>query len=196
MGDLIADAQLHATRALGADVALTNLGGIRTDLILEPGQQHLTYGQVASVQPFNNTLNILTLSGTQLKQLLEQQWQNNGFGFYPLQPSASLTYRWDASKPQGQRILADSLKINAKPVFPEQRYRVTVNSFMAGGGDNFTVLNQASQRVDTGLNDLQALVDYLQARDHTGQPAGADAAQQRIEKVGQALAETTASNGP
>ena len=196
MGDLIADAQLHATRALGADVALTNLGGIRTDLILEPGQQHLTYGQVASVQPFNNTLNILTLSGTQLKQLLEQQWQNNGFGFYPLQPSASLTYRWDASKPQGQRILADSLKINGKPVLPEQRYRVTVNSFMAGGGDNFTVLNQASQRVDTGLNDLQALVDYLQARDHTGQPAGADAAQQRIEKVGQALAETTASNVP
>ncbi len=196
MGDLIADAQLHATRALGADVALTNLGGIRTDLILEPGQQHLTYGQVASVQPFNNTLNILTLSGTQLKQLLEQQWQNNGFGFYPLQPSASLTYRWDTSKPQGQRILADSLKINGKPVLPEQRYRVTVNSFMAGGGDNFTVLNQASQRVDTGLNDLQALVDYLQARDHTGQPAGAGAEQQRIEKVGQALADTTASNGP
>lgn len=196
MGDLIADAQLHATRALGAEVALTNLGGIRTDLMLEPGQQHLTYGQVASVQPFNNTLNILTLSGAQLKQLLEQQWQNNGFGFYPLQPSATLSYRWDASRPQGQRIIADSLKIDGKPVLPEQTYRITVNSFMAGGGDNFSVLNQASQRVDTGLNDLQALVDYLQAQDRAGQPAGASTPQQRIEKVAQTLADVTASNAP
>ena len=196
MGDLIADAQLHATRALGAQVALTNLGGIRTDLILEPGQQHLTYGQVASVQPFNNTLNILALSGVQLRQLLEQQWQSNGFGFYPLQPSASLTYRWDASRPQGQRIIADSLKIDGKPVLPEQTYRITVNSFMAGGGDNFSVLNQASQRVDTGLNDLQALVDYLQAQDRSGQPAGASTPHQRIEKVAQPLADATASNGP
>lgn len=67
---------------------------------------------------------------------------------------------------------------------------------MAGGGDNFSVLNQASQRVDTGLNDLQALVDYLQAQDRAGQPAGASTPQQRIEKVAQTLADVTASNAP
>lgn len=195
MGDLVADAQLHATRDLGADVAFTNLGGIRTDLILEPGQQQLTYGQVASAQPFNNTLNILSLSGAQLKQLLEQQWQDKGFGFYPLQPSSSLTYRWDAGKTQGQRIIADSLTVDGKPVLSGQTYHITVSSFMAGGGDNFTVLNQASKRVDTGLNDLEALIDYLQARDRAGQPVGENAPGQRIQKVGEALADVQPGTG-
>ena len=172
-------------------MAFTNLGGIRTDLILEPGQQQLTYGQVASAQPFNNTLKILSLTGAQLKQLLEQQWQPKGFGFYPLQPSASLTYRWDASQPLGQRIITDSLQIDGKPVLPEQTYKVTVSSFMAGGGDNFSVLNQAGKRVDTGLNDLEALINYLQAQDRAGQPAGANLPQQRIQKVGETLADTS-----
>jgi 5'-nucleotidase len=190
MGDLIADAQLAATKALGAQVALMNLGGIRTDLILEPGQPMLTYGQVASVQPFNNTLNILTLTGAQLQQLLEQQWQDNSMGFYPLQPSASLTYRWDASKGQGQRIIASSLKIDGQPVIATQSYRISVNSFLAGGGDNFTVLSQASERLDTGLNDLQALIDYLQSRDRTGLPVGDQIPQQRIQRIGKAVAAT------
>jgi 5'-nucleotidase len=188
MGDLVADAQLAATKALGAQIAFTNLGGLRTDLILEPGQQQLNYGQVASVQPFNNTLNIMTLTGAQLQALLEQQWQDNGFGFYPLQPSASFSYRWDASRPKGQRIIADSLRIDGQPVSPQGVYKITVNSFMADGGDNFTVLKQAQQRLDTGLNDLEALIGYLQAQDHAGQPAGAATAEQRIQRVGQTLA--------
>lgn len=188
MGDLVADAQLAATKALGAQIAFTNLGGLRTDLILEPGQQQLNYGQVASVQPFNNTLNIMTLTGAQLQALLEQQWQDNGFGFYPLQPSASFSYRWDATRPKGQRIIADSLRIDGQPVSPQGVYKITVNSFMADGGDNFTVLKQAQQRLDTGLNDLEALIGYLQAQDHAGRPAGAATAEQRIQRVGETLA--------
>lgn len=188
MGDLVADAQLAATKVLGAQIAFTNLGGLRTDLILEPGQQQLNYGQVASVQPFNNTLNIMTLTGAQLQALLEQQWQDNGFGFYPLQPSASFSYRWDASRPKGQRIIAGSLSIDGQPVSPQSVYKITVNSFMADGGDNFTVLKQAQQRLDTGLNDLEALISYLQAQDHAGTPAGAATAEQRIQRVGETLA--------
>jgi len=94
MGDLIADSQLAATRALGAQVALMNQGGMRMDISLDEGQDQVNYGQVATVQPFNNSLTLLTLSGAQLKELLEQQWQDGGMGFYPLQPSASLTYRY------------------------------------------------------------------------------------------------------
>jgi 5'-nucleotidase len=186
LGDLVADAQLAATRPLGAQVAFTNMGGMRSDLILEPGQEQLTYAQVASLQPFNNTLNVLTLTGEQLKALLEQQWQDTAFGFYPLQPSASLNYRWDASQPKGQRIIASSLRIDGEPVHPALTYRVSVNSFMADGGDNFTLFKQASERVDTGINDLQALIDYLQQHDRAGTPVGVDTAAQRIQRVGAA----------
>lgn len=187
MGDLIADAQLAATRALGAQVALMNLGGMRTDLVLEEGQDKVDYGQVASVQPFNNTLNIITLTGAQLRELLEQQWQSGSMGFYPLQPSASLSYRWDAARPKGQHVIPDSLTIDGQPVQPEREYRITVNSFLADGGDNFTVL-KTGQRLDTGLNDLEALIAYLQGRDQAGQPAGLAGAEQRIRRVGESLA--------
>ncbi|WP_249675296.1 bifunctional metallophosphatase/5'-nucleotidase [Pseudomonas abieticivorans] len=186
MGDLVADGQLAATRSLGAQVAFTNLGGIRTDLILEPGQAQLTFGQVASVQPFNNTLNILTLTGAQIHELIEQQWQSGSMGFYPLQPSSSLRYRWDASRPAGQRVIAQSLTIDGKPVLANQTYQVTVNSFMAEGGDNFSVLAKTSKRLDTGLNDLEALIGYLQAQDKAGTPAGVAGAP-RIQRDGQAL---------
>ncbi len=188
MGDLIADSQLAATRALGAQVALMNLGGMRMDIALEEGQDKVNYGQVASVQPFNNTLNIMTLTGVQLRELLEQQWQSGSMGFYPLQPSASLSYRWDGAQPQGQRVVADSLMVDGQLVQAEQTYRVTVNSFLADGGDNFTVLKQASARMDTGLNDLEALIGYLQGRDQAGQPAGLAHAEQRIQKVEESLA--------
>lgn len=187
MGDLIADSQLAATRALGAQAALMNLGGMRMDIVLDEGQEQVNYAQVASVQPFNNSLSILTLSGVQLRQLLEQQWQDGSMGFYPLQPSASLTYRWDSSRPRGQRILAESLMLDGQLVQDEQDYRITVNSFLADGGDNFSVLGQARERLDTGLNDLEALIAHLQERDRAGQPAGQAQPEQRIEKVGQSL---------
>lgn len=183
MGDLIADSQLAATRGLGAQVALMNQGGMRMDLILDEGQAQVNYGQVATVQPFNNTLTLLTLTGAQLRELLEQQWQDGGMGFYPLQPSASLTYRWDVSRPKGQRVLPESLTVDGQRVQPEQRYRIVMNSFLAEGGDNFNVLKQASDRLDTGINDLQSMIDYLQTRDRAGQPAGFGEAQQRIQKV-------------
>ncbi|NIE77511.1 bifunctional metallophosphatase/5'-nucleotidase [Pantoea sp. Ap-967] len=183
MGDLIADSQLAATRDLGAQVALMNQGGMRMDLTLEPGQEQVNYGQVATVQPFNNSLTLLTLTGAQLRELLEQQWQDGGMGFYPLQPSASLSYQWDGSLPKGQRVLVDSLKVDGQPVQPEQPYRIVMNSFLAEGGDNFTVLKQATDRLDTGINDLESMIAYLQAQDRAGQPAGFGQAQQRIRNV-------------
>ncbi|WP_175651200.1 bifunctional metallophosphatase/5'-nucleotidase [Pseudomonas sp. Marseille-P9899] len=183
MGDLIADSHLAATRALGAQVALMNQGGMRMDINLEDGQEQVNYGQVATVQPFNNSLILLTLTGAQLRQLLEQQWQDGSMGFYPLQPSASLTYRWDDSQPKGQRVLAGSLLVDGQPVQPEQPYRIVMNSFLAEGGDNFNVLKQASDRLDTGINDLDAMISYLQERDRAGQPGGLAEAQQRIQKA-------------
>ncbi|MHA6196939.1 bifunctional metallophosphatase/5'-nucleotidase [Pseudomonas wadenswilerensis] len=192
MGDLIADSQLAATRALGAQVALMNQGGMRMDITLDEGQEQVNYGQVATVQPFNNSLTLLTLSGAQLKELLEQQWQDGGMGFYPLQPSASLTYRYDDSRPKGQRVLADSLMVDGQPVQAQQDYRIAMNSFLAEGGDNFGVLKQARDRLDTGINDLESMIAYLQERDRAGQPVGFAEAQQRIQKASPEVA----SNAP
>jgi len=182
MGNLIADAQLAATVHLGAQAALTNPGGIRAGLTLEPGQRQIRYGQVASTQPFNNTLTIVTLTGAQLRELLEQQWQADGFR--PLQPSASLRYSWAPARHDGRHVVADSLMIGGKPVREEALYRITVNSFMADGGDRLSVLAEASGHLDTGLNDLQALIDYLQARDRAGSPAGESLPAGRIRRLG------------
>ncbi|TBV13293.1 bifunctional metallophosphatase/5'-nucleotidase [Stutzerimonas kirkiae] len=189
LGRLIANAQLAATRSLGAQVAFMNMGGLRTDLLLEDGQDQANYGQLASIQPFNNTLTILSLSGAQLSELLEQQWQSGGLGFYPLQASSSLSYQWDDSRPHGHKIVPQSLMIEGLPVRAEGSYRVTVNSFLAEGGDNFSQLANAGERLDTGFNDLEALVGYLQERDRAGSPAGAEEARGRIHKVGASLSE-------
>lgn len=183
MGDLIADSQLAATRALGAQVALMNQGGMRMDITLDEGQEQVNYGQVATVQPFNNSLTLLTLSGAQLRELLEQQWQDGGMGFYPLQPSASLTYRFDDSRPKGQRVIAESLMVDGQLVQPDQDYRIAMNSFLAEGGDNFGVLKQARDRLDTGINDLESMIAFLQERDRAGEPVGFAQAQSRIQKV-------------
>ncbi len=167
LGDLITDAQLAMTRKLGAQIAFTNQGGIRNHLILSPGQTQLTYAQVASVQPFNNTLVLMSLTGVQLQALLDQQWQ--GEDFNPLQVSKGFSYRWAAN-----RVVPGSLRLDGKPVRPGQSYRVVMNSFLAGGGDRFSVFQQGAQREDSRMIDLDALLGYLaqEPKAGAGEPAG------------------------
>ena len=167
LGDHIADAQLAATAdpALGgAVVALMNPGGIRTDLVFNqisggelPGQ--ITYGEIFAVQPFGNNLVTMTLTGDQLERVLEQQW-GPGTRQVILQVSDSLRYTWDASAPIGDRIATSSITINGVPISPMATYRVTVNNFLADGGDGFTVLREGTNRLG-GVVDTDAFADYL-----------------------------------
>lgn len=185
MGNLVADAQLAATRALGAQFALMNTGGIRSDLILAPGQQTLVFDQVSAVHPFKGTLQVLSLSGAQLKALLEQQWRDNTpEGFRPLQVSEGLTYRWSASRALGDKILPGSLQVMGVAVTDEAQYRFAVNEFLAEGGDNFSLFTQASLRQDSTIRDLDALIDYLRAQQAQGSPAGRATPQGRVQRVG------------
>ena len=157
-GRLVADAQLAATRDAGAQIALMNPGGLRT--ALTPGPDGLLrYEDLFAMQPFYNNLVTLTLTGAQLHQLLEQQWLDQPKPRV-LQVSAGFGYTWDAARAPGQRVLADSLRLNGAPVAAEQRLRVTVNSFLASGGDNFGVLKQGVER-RTGVMDVDALETYL-----------------------------------
>ncbi|MBS1160625.1 MAG: 5-Nucleotidase domain protein [Proteobacteria bacterium] len=160
LGQLIADAQLAATRAAGARLALTNPGGIRSGLAM-PADGLVRYADLFAVQPFSNHLVTLTLSGVQLTRLLEQQWLNQP---YPriLQVSRGFTYVWDAGRPLGQRIVPGSLRLDGQPIAPESRLRVTVNRYLASGGDNFTVLLEG-EAASTGVMDVEALESYVKS---------------------------------
>jgi 5'-nucleotidase len=163
LGDLIADAQLVATSAAdagGAQIAFTNPGGIRTDLLPHDGV--VTYGDVFATQPFGNSLVIMELTGAQIKRLLEQQWSTKGDSVRILQVSFGFGYAWDASKPVGARVVADSLALNGVAIDPTQRYRIVVNGFLADGGDGFTVLRDGRNWVGGPL-DADALADYLRS---------------------------------
>jgi 5'-nucleotidase len=183
LGDLVADSALAAVRSQNAQIALMNNGGMRKNL--ESGTGLLAdYGQTQAVLPFNNTLVVMTLSGAQIRAVLEQQWRkdvaDNG---NLLQISASLAYRWDAARPVGQRIVPGSVTVDGQALDDSRGYRVVMNNFLAEGGDRFTVLAAGTERVDTGLVDLQALRDYLAAQDQSGKPAGAASAAGRIQRL-------------
>jgi 5'-nucleotidase len=168
LGDVIADVQLYATSNPengSAVVAFMNPGGIRADLIYDqlsggelPGQ--VTYGEAFSVQPFGNSLVTMTLNGTQIDTLLEQQFDNPSPRI--LQVSKGFGYAWNESAPAGEKVEMSSIKINGTSIDPTSLYRVTVNSFLADGGDNFSVLKAGVDR-KVGSPDLDALVNYFKA---------------------------------
>jgi 5'-nucleotidase len=163
LGDVIADAQLAATRTTAGDsavIALTNPGGIRTDIVRKDDGM-VSYADVFSSQPFRNQLVTMTLTGARIKDVLEQQWHDPKLPRV-LQVSAGFSYVWDNSKPYGERVAADRIALNGKPVDPAANYRVTVNNYLAVGGDGFTALKDGTaQRV--GVYDNEALYSYLQA---------------------------------
>ncbi|MCQ6281259.1 bifunctional UDP-sugar hydrolase/5'-nucleotidase [Bacillus sp. EB600] len=148
LGDLIADSML---KAMNTDFAFMNPGGIRADL---PAGQ-LTWGDLYTVQPFNNDLVKMDLTGAQIKQLLEQQW---GSQTRMLQLSG-LTYSYDSSKPAGSRILQIN-KADGTSLDMAATYTVTVNNFMADGGDEYFVLKEGKNRT-VGPVDIDAFVNYV-----------------------------------
>ena len=171
LGDVIADAQLAATRgddAGGAVVAFMNPGGIRADIRFgasgNEADGQVTYGEAFAVQPFGNSLVTMSLTGRQIDALLEQQFDNPQAGSRRvLQVSEGFSYVWDAAAPAGSKVDAASIKINGVVVDPERSYRVTVNSFLADGGDGFSVLADGVERVG-GDVDLDALIAYFADR--------------------------------
>ncbi|MFC4653896.1 bifunctional metallophosphatase/5'-nucleotidase [Rheinheimera marina] len=179
MGQLLADAHLAATTAAdkgAAVIALTNFGGVRA--ALQPGQNgQITFGDIYAVQPFSNNLVTVSLTGDQLRRILEQQFHPNGQEYEMLQVSQGFSYQWDDRKPLGQKIVPGSIKLNGQPLQMAQSYRVTINNFVASGADGFTVFTEATNPLTGGL-DVDVLEQYLTA--HPGiKPAAFD----RVQKV-------------
>jgi 5'-nucleotidase len=159
LGNVIADAQLLATRAAGAEIAFMNAGGIRAPLASKRSDKGVTYSDIFTVQPFGNTMVTMTLTGEQIKSLLEQQFGRE-IAQRPrlMQVSSTFAYTWDAAAPQGSRVREVSVK--GEPLQAQKSYRVTVNSFMADGGDGLGILRSGTSR-EGGPLDLDALESYL-----------------------------------
>jgi 5'-nucleotidase len=163
LGDVIADAQLVATRSDangGAVAAFTNPGGIRTDIV-KKAEGAASFADIFASQPFRNQLVTLTLTGAEIKTMLEQQWLDPKRPRI-LQVSKGFSYAWDSAKPFGERVIAERMMLNGARIEAATSYRVTVNNYLALGGDGFTVLKEGTAQ-QFGIFDDEALFAYFQA---------------------------------
>ncbi len=156
LGALIADAQLAATRSAGAQIAFMNPFGIRTQLV-PAANGAVTFGDIYAVQPFNNALITQSFTGAEIKAILEQGFDGNGPD-QALIPSAGLGFTYDKTRAVGDRVIA--LTFNGKPIDPAGIYRVTTNSFLAQGGDSFTLFTKGRD-AQIGMPDIDALEAWL-----------------------------------
>jgi 5'-nucleotidase len=163
LGDIVADAQLAATAAEAngsAVIAITNPGGIRNNM-LKNSDGTVTYADVFAVQPFRNQLVTMTLTGAQLKTALEQQWTAPSFPRI-LQVSRGFGFTWDAARPIGDRVPLEGILFRGAPIDPKASYRVTMNDFLASGGDGFSTFKDGTER-RTGVYDVDALDTWFKA---------------------------------
>lgn len=152
LGNLITDAMRDLT---GADIAITNGGGIRATI--EAGD--ITKGNVIEVLPFGNYIVTKNLKGSQIKDILEL-----GVSAYPATlggfPHVSgMTYKFDETKAAGSRV--HSIKINGKAMDMNGVYLVATNDFLAAGGDNFPHFKEAATENEYPSLD-EALITYIQ----------------------------------
>ncbi len=188
LGNLVAEAQRWATRnpeSGSAQIAFMNPGGLRADMVggitgETSYPKTLTYKQAANVQPFANTLVNMDLTGAQIKGTLEQQWQPAGASrpFLRLGTSQGFTFTYDSTKPVGSRITG--MWLDGTPIGLATTYSVTVNSFLASGGDNFTTLATGTNKQDTGKTDLQGMVDFMAEFAPNATPLAVDYAQHAV----------------
>ncbi len=163
LGDLIADAQrTDPSVVMGSrapDIAFMNPGGIRADLTyaqVSSGEQpgEVTFGEAFTVQPFNNYLVSMDLTGSQIKALLNQQWSGGNAGSpRMLQVSNGFAYTYSGTT-------LGTVTLNGSPLVDSQVYRVVANSFLSDGGDNFTTFKDATNKYFGGM-DIDAFANYL-----------------------------------
>jgi 5'-nucleotidase len=160
--NLIADSTLAATRAKengAAQLALVNATGVRVTL---PAGDVL-YKDAFAMMPFGNNLLVLTMTGAQLKEALEQQYaiplRAGRTNPAVLASSEGFNYAVDMSKPEGSRV--SGMRLNERRVVPDGSYRVAVNNYLASGGDGISAFTKGTDVTDTGIIDLDGLVAWI-----------------------------------
>jgi 5'-nucleotidase len=186
LGNLIADAQLAddstVTNGQVPTIAFMNPGGIRADLV-ENDENNVTYGAAFAVQPFNNYLVSVSLTGEQIVDLLEEQWNEVNDGArsrWKILQVAGIRYTWDealAAQPNTDAVVPGSVLVDGDgdgdvddPIVPGTTYRVVTNNFLVDGGDGFGTFTDGTDRFFGGL-DIDAFSDYLGANNpYTPEP--------------------------
>ena len=178
MGDLIADAILWGTQSGNTQLAFMNVGGVRNSFLVngiangeKPGE--ITYTEAYNVAPFGNLLVSLDMTGQQIKDTLEQQFiagRPGGRDALGLGVSAGFSYTWDATQPQGSKVVPGTMSLHGVPMDMAATYRVGTINFLANGGDSFSGF-MAGTNLLGGKEDLANLVDYLGAHPGITPPA-------------------------
>ncbi len=166
LGNLIADAQLAdpstVTGGKTPVVAFMNPGGIRADLVATGGA--VTFGSAFTVQPFNNFLVSMDMTGTQIKALLEQQFSGVNQAANKVLQVAGITYTYNPNATPGSKVVAGSIEIAGQPLVDGTVYRIVTNNFLSDGGDGFPAFTTAQDKFFGGL-DIDAFANYLAAHD-------------------------------
>lgn len=168
MGDIVADALLfasHKTPGAEADLAVWNSGGIRADLAVPAGAgpPPVTYAQAFSVLPFGNELIVKSITGETLIQMFEEQFGGaggSGDRVRILQVSDGFTYRYDSTRPFGQRIDRSSIRLRGEPIVPSMTYRLATSNYLWDGGDEMSALRDGRDAVLVGV-DYDVLADFF-----------------------------------
>ncbi|MEN6610719.1 MAG: bifunctional metallophosphatase/5'-nucleotidase [Methanoregulaceae archaeon] len=149
LGDLVADGQ---RAAMGADVGFITTGSLRADI----AKGNVTWGDLYAVQPFYGTVLSMTLTGNQIREVLEQQWGS------PMPPHnlavSGLSYSWDPDKPVGSRV--SDIRVGGVPLEPDKNYTAAMPDYLASGGDNYSVFTEGTN-VARGPTDIDALAAYI-----------------------------------
>ena len=151
LGNLIADAHRWAGKG---DVAITNNGGIRTEL--RAGEA--TYGSLFEIQPFGNTLYSLTMTGAQLRGLLEAMVARNAVDDHV----SGMMIKYDSAAAKGSRLVSVTMA-DASPLSDTKTYNVIMNDFLATGGEGYNAGGRATSSQPTNIIDLDALIAYLKS---------------------------------
>ncbi|PLR95153.1 bifunctional metallophosphatase/5'-nucleotidase [Bacillus sp. T33-2] len=170
LGTVVADSM---RKQMDTDFAFIESAGIRADIDVGP----VTWGELFTVLPFENNLVKITMSGSQVRDVLNQQWSPKK----RMLQISGLKYTWSNDLPAGQKVV-DIYLPDGEKIQPEEEYSVTVNSFLAAGKDDFSAFSN-SKIQDTGPVDLDALISYIKT--HTG-PFAAKM-ESRITKIDHAL---------
>lgn len=164
-GALMADAFLAAGPDR-ADLAFMNSGGIRADLVADAAGK-VSYGAVYALAPFGNRLSTVTMTGATLRRLLEQQFVRESPNI--LQVSTGFTYSYRRDAPAGEHVVRGSMRLDGRPIAPDQRLRVRISDFLAGGGEGLSAFKEVTDAV-AGPLDRDALIQYLGARSPVSPP--------------------------
>lgn len=151
LGNFIADAFRLAS---GADIGMINPGAIRADL----DQGAITVEEIINIYPFLDELEVLRLKGTQLKRVVEYSLGLN----YGLMQFSGLRLTYDGTKAIGRRLIF--LEVNGQPVQEQQDYTLATTSFVARGGDGFSILTEGEQLTAKRQSVKQLLKDYIKAK--------------------------------